>query len=574
MKKYTQYNVEDFVLDEGFKNWVLSKNSVNGDGEFWEEWIEAHPEMKSVVNEARSIIARLEQTEEDVRVSREKIDEQYKEVAAFFDEQCVSESKRLSWSYVAKIAATILILVAAGMGIFYQFGQDEQKQVADNTTVVAPGSQTQSEKDPEETPEPASKTKTSDDYYGKTEEKAQSSESEKIASNKQNKNIQKEAEEGQTKAAVASDIKKDSECPGNSESDAFDNQNTICYTTNPGEQKKINLPDGSQVYLNEETRVVFAENWKAGTERKVRLTGEAYFDVKEKRYEGSTVKFVVATKDVNVEVVGTKFNVKEISPKTQVYLQSGKIMLGINDIGKTIEMNPSELLEYNPSTREFTIDNPDQNQYVSWVNNFDKLVREAKYYMKNTHAKQASNQDGNNVSRVFQNGENNQARIEQIGENNRSAQVQSGKNNRAETFISGKRDKNDEANWSTGQFQLGKGNKSFFNIEGSHNSNLFSAQAGKGNVVEATSEGEDNLGITIQFGQENKAKTEQDGIDNNVIILQKGAGNRVGMDGFKEGVIQDGENNRVKIIQHGVDNKARTIQEGRNNQVDVNQNGN
>jgi len=72
-----------------------------------------------------------------------------------------------------------------------------------------------------------------------------------------------------------------------------------------GEKSKVILADGSTVWINSESRLIYPVGFK-GRERKVILEGEAYFDI-------SKVKnspFVVYTQDVRVRVTGTKFNVK------------------------------------------------------------------------------------------------------------------------------------------------------------------------------------------------------------------------------------------------------------------------
>ena len=66
--KYTEYNVEDFVLDESFRNWVLMKNP--GNEAQWRAWIYRYPQMKPVVEEAQYIIHRLYGKE--VQVSQEE----------------------------------------------------------------------------------------------------------------------------------------------------------------------------------------------------------------------------------------------------------------------------------------------------------------------------------------------------------------------------------------------------------------------------------------------------------------------------------------------------------------------
>lgn len=80
---------------------------------------------------------------------------------------------------------------------------------------------------------------------------------------------------------------------------------TIEMVVPSGEKSQIILADGSSVWLNSDSKLVYPISFK-GDDRKVILEGEAYFDVKKVRNS----RFVVVTQDFKVEVLGTKFNVK------------------------------------------------------------------------------------------------------------------------------------------------------------------------------------------------------------------------------------------------------------------------
>jgi hypothetical protein len=555
--RYRDYTTEDFVLDESFRNWILSRNFR--DDVFWREWIEAHPGMRPVLEEARDIILGL-QTEE-VKVSQEEIDSQFEEVSQFFDHQMAPESTGVSWKFIGRIAATLLILVAAGIGVLYQFDEEKSRQLADNIQQVA--SRQQSERD-------------------NVSSKGTGSKAEENSSGNQQEtgNEEQPTRKQATENKIADAGNTNGEKPEQSTPAASNKQKdqTMQYTTAGGEQQKITLPDGSEVYLNENSSLAFAKNWKAGVERKVRLEGEAYFKVEEKLYEGSKTKFTVATNDVKVEVVGTEFTVKELVQETQVFLQSGKIMLDIPDLNETIAMRPNEMVQYNAASGDMQLSSGvNEDPFVSWVNSFDRLVEQAKnaQYMTASSNVDAQNNagNGNNLSRVLQSGNQNTAYIEQIGENLKSAQVQVGKDNRAEVRIEGGRNERDDLNWSTGQAQVGEDNVSIFNIIDSYNSNMFSGQAGQGNEVGITSKGRNNTGITLQLGKDNDIVIRQDGNRNEAIVLQKGDGGSFGMDDLKS-LQQElkGRYNNVVIDQRGYNNKARTVQQGRNNTANINQN--
>lgn len=553
--KYTDYTVEDFVLDERFRNWVLSRQPR--EEIFWREWIDAHPDMKPLLEEAREIILHLEN--EEIRVSQEKIEEQFKEVSEFFDQQFASEPKTLSWKIIGSIAASLLILVAAGIGIFYQPLEKENQQLADNAAVVSDDRESKEKKEENTDAEMTQPANPVHKKSGKTNGKS----NEKRAVRKEHTGKKTTVD---TTTQSATSPQTAGQKPG---------RKTIQYATAQGQQQKISLPDGSKAYLNENSSLTFAENWEKGNKRKVTLKGEAYFRVKEKQYQGNKVKFIVATRDMQVEVVGTKFTVRELTQNTRVFLQSGKIMLNLPDIGCRVEMQPNDMVEYNRESGNMKMnEGVNEARFISWVNNFDRAVRKAEQYMTNKKAGINNNEgsQGNNLTKVLQSGTNNSVYIEQIGDNLKSGQVQSGEGNRAKTNISGRSDGNDEVSWSTGQVQQGKNNMSVFNIVDSYNSNMFSGQAGEGNVVKATSKGEDNMGMTIQFGQNNQAGIYQEGSQNDVIILQKGQNNRViNPASQKSGAYQKGRYNKVNIIQQGMNNKSKTMQRGRNNKVNVNQ---
>src|SRR5687768_592477 len=66
--KYEDYSVEDFILDEYFRRWVLYPDQANR--MFWLTWIKDHPHKVRVVEEARDIIRSAEYDEIDVDEER------------------------------------------------------------------------------------------------------------------------------------------------------------------------------------------------------------------------------------------------------------------------------------------------------------------------------------------------------------------------------------------------------------------------------------------------------------------------------------------------------------------------
>ncbi len=71
-----------------------------------------------------------------------------------------------------------------------------------------------------------------------------------------------------------------------------------------GSRANIVLPDGSDVWLNAGSLLEYNTDFMSG-DRQVKLTGEAFFDVKK-----GDRPFIVNTREINIRVLGTSFNVK------------------------------------------------------------------------------------------------------------------------------------------------------------------------------------------------------------------------------------------------------------------------
>src|SRR5690606_5303681 len=103
----------------------------------------------------------------------------------------------------------------------------------------------------------------------------------------------------------------------------------VTYKTGYGQVEKIVLDDGSQVTLNANSELKWKRSWEKDRNRIAILRGEAFFNVSTILSEdsGVTTRFVVHTEDLNIQVVGTEFNVKSRSSKTDIFLKEGKIKL-------------------------------------------------------------------------------------------------------------------------------------------------------------------------------------------------------------------------------------------------------
>lgn len=93
-------------------------------------------------------------------------------------------------------------------------------------------------------------------------------------------------------------------------------------TTPRGRQYSLVLADGTKVWLNAESSITYPTSF-TGKERKVTMTGEAYFEVA----HNAGQPFVVERGDMNVRVLGTHFNVNayDDEPSIRVTLLEGSV---------------------------------------------------------------------------------------------------------------------------------------------------------------------------------------------------------------------------------------------------------
>ena len=129
---------------------------------------------------------------------------------------------------------------------------------------------------------------------------------------------------------------------------------------NGGEYRML-LEDGTVVWVNSASTVEIPEHF-GDTERRVRLKGEAYFEVK----PDATRPFYVETEQVCIQVLGTKFNMSAYQDDLQVMttLVSGSVCVSNYD-GKRVVLVPGE--QAVAFGEEITVEKVDPNSVISWV---------------------------------------------------------------------------------------------------------------------------------------------------------------------------------------------------------------
>ena len=110
-----------------------------------------------------------------------------------------------------------------------------------------------------------------------------------------------------------------------------------------GQRAELTLPDNTKVWLNAHSRLVYPVSFQK-EKREVILEGEAYFDVR----HNESSPFIVRTKDMDIKVLGTEFNVSAYSetPELKIALLKGLVELQPTDFSRTYQMQPGEQIWY------------------------------------------------------------------------------------------------------------------------------------------------------------------------------------------------------------------------------------
>ncbi len=119
-----------------------------------------------------------------------------------------------------------------------------------------------------------------------------------------------------------------------------------------GDKSAITLPDGSLVSLNSGSKITFNNNFHSDY-RKVELEGEAYFSVKKNK----EIPFQVKTSGIEIEVLGTEFNLKAYPEENSISttLVEGSVLISSNN--QQTVMEPSQKVVYNRDDEKMTLFN-------------------------------------------------------------------------------------------------------------------------------------------------------------------------------------------------------------------------
>ncbi|MDR3220191.1 MAG: FecR domain-containing protein [Dysgonamonadaceae bacterium] len=151
------------------------------------------------------------------------------------------------------------------------------------------------------------------------------------------------------------------------------NQNLTVYKNNEimlnvgnGQEAGFILPDGTSVKLNSGSTLCYANNFGENN-RFVNFSGEAFFEVKQDKNR----PFIVSTKYLNIEVVGTTFNVYafDSSDVVEMTLLTGSVKASSKKNPEYhVFVKPNEKVVCDISTGKLTVQKTDTQYETAWLN--------------------------------------------------------------------------------------------------------------------------------------------------------------------------------------------------------------
>ena len=264
-KEYEHYNIEDFITDDYFLQWVRFPDAATDT--FWQRWIAAHPHKRQQVEQARAFILglRFKETRPAAAAVATALERNLAMIAALEKEEQPPTIRRRNirkvWRWAAAAAVTGLVTLAG-----LQFLHKKQSRL-------------------------------------------------------------------------------------------------VAYTGFADSVRSIRLPDSSEVILNANASISFRQDWEHSGNREVWLKGEAFFDVK----QAPVHPFIVHSTNMDIDVLGTSFNVKEGAAYTNVTLNTGKIKVRFSDLPeKPFYLAPGDFVQYSARNNKITKKRVNADLYAVW----------------------------------------------------------------------------------------------------------------------------------------------------------------------------------------------------------------
>ena len=161
----------------------------------------------------------------------------------------------------------------------------------------------------------------------------------------------------------------------------------VTVVTQLGERSQVVLPDGTKVWLNSSSSVEYVAPFFS-RQRRVKMEGEAYFEVEHAR----RAPFVVSTNGLDIEVLGTRFNIRNDDNEhrvTTVLLEGAVKAYASGREQASVRLHPAQQLVFDTRTHAMRLtDCPSAERSINWIDGrfcfehdtFGEIVAELKRY--------------------------------------------------------------------------------------------------------------------------------------------------------------------------------------------------
>ena len=161
----------------------------------------------------------------------------------------------------------------------------------------------------------------------------------------------------------------------------------VTVVTQLGERSQVVLPDGTKVWLNSSSSVEYVAPFFS-RQRRVKMEGEAYFEVEHDR----RAPFVVSTNGLDIEVLGTRFNIRNDDNEhrvTTVLLEGAVKAYASGREQASVRLHPAQQQVFDTRTHAMRLtDCPSAERSINWIDGrfcfehdtFGEIVAELKRY--------------------------------------------------------------------------------------------------------------------------------------------------------------------------------------------------
>ncbi len=318
---------QKFIENPIFLKWIF--NSSPAVETHWEQYLLEHPEEKDELLELKAHLADLKFENDSLPLSEK--DDLENSVRRTIEKDTKQIKRRQLVQTFMKYAAVALVFTAiGGLLVYMNMGKENAYQELARQTVVIPSA---------------------------------SQGPMLITSNGNNVNLKKSSSTVDYSKKGSVVLNNDSVLQASDEKTNTMNQLVIPY----GNQSRVVLSDNTVVWLNAGSRLVYPTRFTEKT-REVILIGEAFFEVSKNPQQ----PFVVKTSNIDIRVLGTKFNVSAYAEDQviQAVLNEGSISLrrsGAKFWEKEIVISPNQMASFDKTSSETRISGVSAEAYSLWT---------------------------------------------------------------------------------------------------------------------------------------------------------------------------------------------------------------